>query len=310
MKILASSVIRASNVGEVHGGLYLVDFDNETVKVCVRWDRNFHGCAGLGLSHLTYGGERGLRGIGFYDERIFVVAAGAVHEFDPEFNLINSYSIRSLQNVHEIFVKNDELFISCTAWASILVFNMKYKRFVRGYKINFSDQTIGTFDPYNERYELDGKGHINNVFLFNGFLYFSGTQYPYLFRFNGFEIERYRKISDETHNVKFLGDHLIYNDTGRNRIVVVGKDDVEPREIYHPPAYTETEMEGSPEKDAIARQGFTRGLAVDGDLIFGGSSPANVTMYERGNPNPVKTIRISKNICNAIHGLEIWPYDV
>ena len=23
----------------------------------------------------------------------------------------------------------------------------------------------------------------------------------------------------------------------------------------------------------------------------------------------VKTIRISKNVCNAIHGLEIWPYD-
>ena len=307
MKILASSVIRASNVGEVHGGLYLVDFDNETVKLCVYWDRNFKCLDGL---HLTYGGERGLRGIAFYNERIFVTAAGAIHEFDPEFNLINSYSVRSLQNAHETFVRDDELFISCTAWASILVFNMRYKTFVRGYKINFLDQTVESFDPYDESYELDGKGHINNVFLFNEFLYFSGTTYPYLFRFDGFEIERYRKISDETHNVKFLGDHLIYNDTGRNRIVVLGKDEVEPREVYHPPIYTEVEMEGSSEKEDIARQGFTRGLAVDGDLIFGGSSPANITMYERGNPNPVKTIRISKNICNAIHGLEVWPYDV
>lgn len=304
MKILASSVIRASNVGEVHGGLYLVDFDNETVKVCVHWDRKF-----IGPSHLTYGGERGLRGIAFYDERIFVVAAGAIHEFDLEFNLINSYSIRSLQNAHETFVRNDELFISCTAWASILVFNMKYKMFVRGHRINFSDQNVELFDPYDERYELDGKGHINNVFLSNGFLYFSGTSYPYLYRFNDSGIERCRKISDETHNVKFLDDHLIYNDTGKNRIAVLGKDEVKPREIYYPPVYTEVEMEGFPEKDAIARQGFTRGLSVDEDLIFGGSSPANVTMYERGNPNPVKTIRISKNICNAIHGLEIWPYD-
>ncbi|KKN43630.1 hypothetical protein LCGC14_0701310 [marine sediment metagenome] len=310
MKILASSVIRGSNVGEVHGGLYLVDFDNETVKVCVHLDQNFK-CLDS-LSHLTYGGERGFRGIGFYDERIFVTAAGAIHEFDPEFNLINSYSVRSLQNAHETFVKNDELFISCTAWASILVFNMKYKMFVRGYKINFFDSTVELFDPHDERYELDGKGHINNIFLFNGPLYFSGTQYPYLFRLNYLysKIERCRKISDETHNVKFLGDHLIYNDTGKNRIVVLGKDDVKPREVYHPPVYTEAEMGGLSEEEGIARQGFTRGLAVDGDLIFGGSSPANVTMYERGNPNPVKTIRISKNICNAIHGLEVWPYDV
>ena len=58
-----------------------------------------------------------------------------------------------------------------------------------------------------------------------------------------------------------------------------------------------------------ARQGFARGLCVHGDdLLIGGSSPATVTAYTLGSPEPVKSVNITMDVRNAIHGLEIWPF--
>jgi hypothetical protein len=59
----------------------------------------------------------------------------------------------------------------------------------------------------------------------------------------------------------------------------------------------------------LARQAFGRGLAVVNDgLIVGGSSPATLTAYQFDPPRVLRSINVTMDVRNAVHGLEVWPY--
>ena len=64
-KLIATSVVRGSVQGESHGGIYTVDFDKKEAEQHVDWntsDIDFEG----------RGADRGLRGICFHDEDIYI----------------------------------------------------------------------------------------------------------------------------------------------------------------------------------------------------------------------------------------------
>jgi hypothetical protein len=43
--------------------------------------------------------------------------------------------------------------------------------------------------------------------------------------------------------------------------------------------------------------------------VVGGSSPSTVTVYDVNNNAVVARATLTMDIRNAIHGLEVWPYD-
>ena len=58
-----------------------------------------------------------------------------------------------------------------------------------------------------------------------------------------------------------------------------------------------------------ARQAFGRGLCVaNNNLIIGGSSPATISVYQLGQPVALKTVNLTMDVRNSIHGLEIYPF--
>jgi len=60
----------------------------------------------------------------------------------------------------------------------------------------------------------------------------------------------------------------------------------------------------------IARQGFGRGLCVmDNGIIAAGSSPSTITFHNIDKQKTVNAINLTYDVRNAIHGLEVWPYD-
>ena len=60
----------------------------------------------------------------------------------------------------------------------------------------------------------------------------------------------------------------------------------------------------------VARQGFARGLAVISDtVVAGGSSPSTVVVYDLAGNRRLVSVNLSMDVRNAIHGLEVWPYD-
>ena len=64
--ILATSVVRGSQQGESHGGIYLVDFENQAAKIMVDWNDS-------GIDFSGRGWDRGLRGIEFNGDDIFML---------------------------------------------------------------------------------------------------------------------------------------------------------------------------------------------------------------------------------------------
>jgi len=43
-------------------------------------------------------------------------------------------------------------------------------------------------------------------------------------------------------------------------------------------------------------------------LIAAGSSPSTIALYDLDQQKMLRTVNISMDIRNAIHGLEVWPY--
>ena len=57
------------------------------------------------------------------------------------------------------------------------------------------------------------------------------------------------------------------------------------------------------------RVGFARGLCVLSDrVVAGGASPSTVSLYDLAGNKTLASVRLSTDVRNAIHGLEVWPY--
>ena len=83
-KLVATSVVRGSEKGQSHGGVYLIDFASQQVEQKIDWNTGEIDFAGRGW-------DRGLRGIEFTDDAIWIAASDELFCYSPEFELIASY---------------------------------------------------------------------------------------------------------------------------------------------------------------------------------------------------------------------------
>jgi hypothetical protein len=44
-------------------------------------------------------------------------------------------------------------------------------------------------------------------------------------------------------------------------------------------------------------------------VVAGGSSPSTISVYDLAANVPVLSVALTMDVRNAIHGLEVWPYD-
>ena len=116
-------------------------------------------------------------------------------------------------------------------------------------------------------------------------------------------LQTIEKIPRGTHNVQFYQNQLLYNDTQNNQITLRGKE----RSLsWNIPVFSDEDLSHRDIPKDHARQAFGRGLCTYGDWIIGGSSPATISVYSIRERKAIKVINLSKDIRNAIHGLEIW----
>jgi len=60
----------------------------------------------------------------------------------------------------------------------------------------------------------------------------------------------------------------------------------------------------------IARPSFGRGLCVIKDrLVAAGSSPSTIAVHDLESGETALTVTLSTDVRNAIHGLEVWPFN-
>ena len=78
--LVATSVVRGTRQGESHGGVYLIDLEKQRAKQTIDWNTADIDWQGRGW-------DRGLRGIAFDGDRVFIAASDELFEYDKSFNL-------------------------------------------------------------------------------------------------------------------------------------------------------------------------------------------------------------------------------
>ena len=302
--LVATSVVRGSRQGESHGGVYLIDLTNERVLRTVDWDA-------VDIDWQGRGWDRGLRGIEFDGDRIFIAASDELFVYDQTFRQITSYRCPYLKHCHEISRYERRLYLTSTGFDAILGFDLDRNLFSWGLSVSRDKKGLRAvpFDPESRHGPpLRNELHINSVFCESRAMYISGLRTSGIHAYTGRHLNQVATLPDGTHNARPYRNGVLFNDTQKNVVRFVpqqGKQGVFNIPVYNPGLLTHTEFDDS----RVARQAFGRGLCVIRDgVIAGGSSPSTVTLYDIDQMKTTQSLNLSLDIRNAIHGLETWPF--
>ena len=305
-KLIATSVVRGSVQGESHGGIYTVDFEKKEAEQHVDWNTSNIDFEGRGA-------DRGLRGICFNEEDIYIAASDELFCYDKNFKNKGSIKNRYLKHAHEICRMENRIFLTSTGFDSLLSFNLEAKQFDWGFQLRkeYDQWTGGLFDP---RKSIGPRPvndfHINMIDVSEDGIFFSGLRTEGLFLLKADNtVAKVCELPSGTHNPQFWKNGIIFNDTVSDCIRFVPREGEEV--TFKIVTYKESDIEFAGIDDSkIARQGFARGLCtIDNRFVAVGSSPSTISLYDIDSQQMVGSVNLSMDIRNAIHGLEIWPFD-
>ena len=304
-RLIATSVVRGSQQGDSHGGIFTVDFGKQEAIQHVDWNTSDIDFTGRGW-------DRGLRGIEFHNDEIYIAASDELFVYNQEFQIQRSYRNPYLKHCHEICKKDNLLFLTSTGYDSILVFNLTQEEFTWGLYVHkqYSGWELQQFNPGStEGPGLANNLHLNMVSVHDTGVYFSGLHTGAMLRFGkDFTLSEVCNLPAGSHNARPFREGVLFNDTKSDCVRYVGRNGGD--QAFRIKHYPEEEIRFAGIDDSkTARQGFGRGLCPLSDrFIAGGSSPSTITIYDLHSNKTVVSVNLSMDIRNAIHGLEIWPY--
>ena len=303
-KLVATSVVRGSEKGQSHGGVYLVDFAQQRVEQKIDWNTG-------DIDFVGRGWDRGLRGIEFTDDAIWIAASDELFCYSPDFELIDSYRNEYLRHCHEICRRDNLLFLTSTGFDSILAFDLNQRVFVWGLYLskNGQDWVGQAFDPRTRGGPaFVNSYHLNMVRVDQDGVSFSGLNTQALLALSSdLSVSEICSLPKGCHNAMPYQEGILLNDTAADVVRYVSRSD---DQVSIPvPTFATEELEFRGVDDSrIARQGFGRGLCVINDrLIAAGSSPSTVSIIDISEGKRLTAVNLTMDIRNAIHGLECWP---
>jgi hypothetical protein len=299
--LIATSVVRGSQQGESHGGVYLVDFTRQAVAQVIDWNSADIDWQGRGW-------DRGLRGIAFDGDRVFIAASNELFVYSPDFKLLASYRNPYLKHCHEIAVHQRRLYLTSTGFDALLGFDLDENRFCFGLHVVAVGRRFqgSPFDPLRDNGPAPGNLlHLNNVYCDASGLYLSGLKTGALVRFDGRTLRRAAGLPKGIHNARPFSNGVVFNDTAADRVRAVWPGSEISFAVPSIADLTHTDLDDS----RIARAGFARGLCViDDALVAAGSSPSTIALHDLALARTRSVVTLSHDIRNAIHGLELWPF--
>lgn len=303
-KLVATSVVRGSEKGQSHGGVYLIDFAEQRVEQKIDWNTGDIDFAGRGW-------DRGLRGIEFTDDAIWIAASDELFCYSPDFELIDSYRNDYLRHCHEICRRDNLLFLTSTGFDSILAFDLNQRAFVWGLYLskNGQDWVGQAFDPRTRGGPaFVNSYHLNMVRVDQDGVSFSGLNTQALLALSSdLSVSEICSLPRGCHNAMPYQGGILLNDTAADVVRYVSRS---ADQVAIPvPTFATEELEFRGVDDSrIARPGFGRGLCVINDrLIAAGSSPSTVSIINISEGKRLTAVNLTMDIRNAIHGLECWP---
>ena len=304
-KLIASSVVRGSEKGQSHGGVYTIDFASQSVEQHIDWDKSDIEFAGRGW-------DRGLRGIEFTEDLVWIAGSDELFAYNKKFKLLDSYKNQYLKHCHEICRRENLLFLTSTGYDSVLVFDLTQRKFIWGvYVSRNGDQWVG--QPFNPDASsgppFANHYHLNNVFVDKSGVYFSGLKTDaILFLDSEMHITEFCGLPSGTHNARPFLDGVLFNDTAHDTVRYVTREGKQ--RAFEVISFEVDQLDGTGlDTSNIARQCFARGLCViNKRFIAGGSSPSTISIYDLANGERLGSVNLTMDVRNAIHGLEVWPF--
>lgn len=302
-RLIVSSVVRGSRQGDSHGGLYLVDMDANRYEQVLDWnacDINWEG----------RGADRGLRGIAFHGDLVFVAASDELFAFDQSFRAVSSWRNPFLKHCHEICVFGDHLYLTSTGFDSLLRFDLVAQRFDTGIHVFPNGSALGArvFDPQVSGGPTAGiTFHINNVHVDPSGIHFSGRRLNTLVRLSSQGLTALAHLPQGTHNARPFRDGVLFNNTEADTLDYVTPQGhiAMPVPRHDEAALTNTQLD----ETGLARQAFGRGLCpLDETRIAAGSSPTTIAIHDLAGQRITHQLSVTRDVRNAAHGLAIWPY--
>ncbi len=305
-RLIATSVVRGSRQGESHGGVFLLDLEGQSVRQVIDWNT-------MDIDWRGRGWDRGLRGITFLDDTVYIAASDELFAYTPDFEPIGSWRCPHLKHCHEIDAWEGNVFLTSTGYDSIIAFDTQKQAFhwalaVETEQFSFSGKV---YDPMGEDGPLMlNKLHLNSVSCREEGMYLAGLKSGGLLHFNGKEVNMSATLPAGTHNARPFRDGVLFNDTQANALRYCGRGEGTEDRALKVPTYPEEDLTHRDLDDSrTARQGFARGLCeLSGRVVAGGSSPSTITLYDLAESRQLMSVRLTRDIRNAIHGLEVFPY--
>ena len=194
-----------------------------------------------------------------------------------------------------------------------MVFDLERDEFTRGLHLRKTQEGWKSqlYDPKTEEGPEPGNNlHLNNVRCSKKGLFASGLRTNALIRMDSdLNPSEFCSLPEGTHNSRPFKDGILFNDTQSNCVRWIKRDGSEVN--FRVPLFPEEELTHQNFDDSrVARQGFARGLCViDEHHIAMGSSPSSITLFNLETKERVGSVNLSMDIRNAIHGMEVWPYE-
>jgi hypothetical protein len=303
-RLITTSVVRGSKSGESHGFAYLVDMANQEVVQVLDWnttDIDWRLRDGDG------DGDRGLRGIAFYRQTIFIAASNELLAFDPDMRLTGRWKNPYLKHCHEISVHQDQVFLTSAGYDSILAFDIVKQQFHWALHVDKDGyRLLGTrFDPGGDNGPLQiDKMHLNSITANDDGMYIAGLNTGGMLHFNGKHVNMSATVPEGTHNAQPFEDGVLFNDTEAGVVRFASRDYNRDRVINVPQISTDDD------DSDVALASFGRGLCVvKNRLIAAGSSPATIALHDLDSEETALTVTLSTDVRHAIYGLEVWPFN-
>jgi hypothetical protein len=256
-------------------------------------------------------GGRGLRGIAFDGETIYIAASNRLLAYDKRFKPIGAWQNPYLANGHGICVHQRRLFIACAGNDCVIAFDLDKKEFHWALQVqsdNFRFKPMG-FDPQAAEGPLSiNKLHLRSVRCGENGLYVSGMNTGGVLHFNGEAINMLAELPRGAQDPRSFRNGLVFNDSRDGVLRYSGDDDGDEDRALAVPFFTPSDhAPNDSDGTRMLKRGYGRGLCVLTDkVVAGGSTPAGVNLYHLRENRRLLSVRFTKNVREAVNSIEVW----
>lgn len=306
-KLIATTVVHGARPGESHGGAFLIDLEKQAVFQTI--DLNSEDIEWFGDE-----GGRGLRGIAFDGDRIYIAASDRLMVYGRGFDFIEAWQNTFLSNCHGIYIYQRKLYITSTGNDCILAFDLDEKKFdwamqVKSEQFRFRPLV---FDPDAPDGPLFiNKLHLNTVRCGEGGMHISGLNTDGILHFNGEEINMSVELPAGALNARLFRNGILFNDSHAGVLRYTGDDEGAEDRAMAVPFFTESDH-STHDSSALRmlKRGYARGLCVlSANVVAGGCTPAGVSLYDLRRNSRLMTVNFTRDVRVAVNCIRAWPWE-